>query len=309
MMPTFELLFRLITYRFRSLPDFYVFGEMKCGTTTLSELLNKIGCKGPFSLINHFMSVNKESNYFLGIQGPQFTNPKYYSMCFPFTFNPFTNKTKLFDASPDRLWFPHIFKRVHSLTPNTKIIIMVRNPIYRCKSHLQHNIFEVKEIEKNYERMDHHLTLSESIEWFRNNKDIVNKYLNELERLDINDRLPDYVPMLWCVPIIQRSMYYSNIQRLLKVFDRKQLLIIDVEDFNTNLFDSLTKICEFIEYDVDNNLLNKICDEMSKHQANKAPVKVSMSEKEKLELHQIFKDENGKLFEFLGRDLGWNNIE
>ena len=157
--------------------------------------------------------------------------------------------------------------------------------------------------------MDHHLTLSESIEWYRNNKDTVNKYLDELERLDINDRLPDYVPMLWCVPIIQRSMYYSNIQRLLKVFDRKQLLIIDVQDFNTNLYHTLIKICQFIEYDVDNNLLNKICDEKSKHQANKTLIKVNMTEKEKLELYQIFKDENEKLFEFLGKDLGWNNIE
>lgn len=304
MMPTFELLFRLITYKFRRLPDFYVFGEMKCGTTTLSKLLNKIGCKGPFSLINHFMSIDKESNYFLGIQGLQFTNPRYYSMCFPFK----SNKDKLFDASPDRLWFPHIFKRVHSLTPNTKIIIMIRNPIYRTKSHLQHNLFEAKEIDQDYKRMDNHLTITESIEWYRNNKDIVNEYLDKLERLDINDTLPEYVPMLWCLPIIQRSLYFSNIQRLLKVFKREQLLIIDVEDFNSNLYGTLTQICKFIEYDVDKNLLKKICDEKGKHRANKAPITVNMTEKEKLELHEIFKDENEKLFKFLGRDLGWNNL-
>ena len=313
MFPTFELLFRLITYKYRRLPDFYVFGEMKCGTTTLSQLLNKIGCKGPFSLINHFMSVDKESNYFLGIQGLQFTKTKYYSMCFPLKSNPFTNKRKLFDASPDRLWFPHIFKRIHSLTPNTKIIIMIRNPIYRTKSHLQHNIFEAKEIENElqYKRDINHSTLTQTIQWFENNKDIVNKHLDELEKLDINHKLSQYLDtlaMLWMLPIIQRSMYYSNIQRLLKLFERKQLLIINVEDLNRNLKQTLKKICKFIEYDVDENLLNQLCNQKKQQHANKALINVEMSEKEKLLLYEIFKEENKKLFEFLGQDLGWNTL-
>ena len=139
----------------------------------------------------------------------------------------------------------------------------------------------------------------------RTNKDIVNKYMDELEKLSINAKIPHYVGMLEYLAVIQRSMYYSNIQRLLKVFDRKQLLFIHIEDLNTNLYHTLIKICKFIEYDVDKGMLKKICDEKNRHQTNKAFIQINVTEKEKMELYEIFKDENEKLFKFLGRDLGW----
>eukprot|EP01084_Bolivina_argentea_P312137 540375_1 len=254
MIPTFELLFRLITYKFRTLPDFYVFGGKKCGTTTLTRLLDELGCKGPFSILNHHITFNKETLYWLGFHGSLFsTKPKYFSMCFPFKIihNIFMNKAKLYDATPDQLWLPFIHKRIHSLTPNTKIIIMIRHPIFRTKSHLQHNIFEANEAKNmSAQKIQKQLNIQEVINWYHNNDEIVNKYLDAMQKVDINDKVPDISPMLWEMPLIHRSMYYTNIQRLLQTFKREQVLIVDIEELNNNLYETLTKICKFINLNV-----------------------------------------------------------
>eukprot|EP01083_Nonionella_stella_P073080 197366_1 len=41
--PHFELAFRLLTYKWRKQPDFYILGEAKCGSTTLARLLDQLG--------------------------------------------------------------------------------------------------------------------------------------------------------------------------------------------------------------------------------------------------------------------------
>ena len=40
---------------------------------------------------------------------------------------------------------------------------------------------------------------------------------------------------------------------------------------------------------------------------NSALIKVEMTKKEEIVLKHIFKEENKKLFKFLGKDLGWND--
>ena len=96
---------------------------------------------------------------------------------------------------------------------------------------------------------------------------------------------------------------------LLKKYNKNQLLIINVEDLNSNLYNTLIKICKFIDYDIDKTILSKICDSKKKttNHANKALLKIKVTKKEKFELYKIYKEENEKLFKFIGRDLGWNN--
>ena len=51
----YHLLFRFITHKLRKYPDFYILGEQKCGTTTLSRYLTETQLKkyfvAPFSFL------------------------------------------------------------------------------------------------------------------------------------------------------------------------------------------------------------------------------------------------------------------
>eukprot|EP01083_Nonionella_stella_P073082 197369_1 len=308
MIPHFGIAFRLLTYKWRKLPDFYILGEAKCGTTTLSRLLDQLGCQGAFSMLNHFVSQNKESLYWIGYHSSFLTTPKYYSMCFPLKI--FHDATvKVYDATVDCLWFAFIHKRIHKVTSHAKMIILVRNPIHRTKSHLQFILHEAEELQPIFvQKIALHQDMTQVIRWYYDNDEMVRTYLDAQEQVGVEESVPHYVPMMLELPMIHRSMYYRNIKRLLKTFDREQILVVDVEELNANMCATLAKICDFIDLDVDQTDLVRFCDE-KKHTTpchNKSIKQVEITEKERNELYQIFEPQNEKLFEWLGKDLGWN---
>lgn len=73
MLRPLQILFRLMTARFRVLPDIIILGEVRCGTTTFCHHLvhggdDKIinGCHPPFCLWKHPELDQKETFYFVG---------------------------------------------------------------------------------------------------------------------------------------------------------------------------------------------------------------------------------------------------
>ena len=164
----YQALFRLLTFPFRKYPHFYILGEQKCFTTTLSHYLtdtelNKYFDK-PFSLLKAGCVVNKDTCYFLGFMFG-ILNVDLYKMCFPLR-NKYCNLTDIltggtwgnnnnnnntsniikdklcFDASPSYLYIPYIRDLIYKLHLKTnsldqvKFIIMLRDPVDRFRSQL-----------------------------------------------------------------------------------------------------------------------------------------------------------------------------
>ena len=140
----YKLLFRIITFRFRKFPDFYILGEQKCGTTTLSHYLtdtklNKFFNK-PFSCLTSHVTKNKDTHYKVGVLSYQRLYYQLYRSCFSLNL---VNNNKLdFDASPFGLFLPYIRDFIYNihLSNNTlnkvKFIVIVRDPIKRFQSHM-----------------------------------------------------------------------------------------------------------------------------------------------------------------------------
>ena len=77
------MLWRLATAPLRCLPDVYVLGEVRCGTTTTATLLREeLEMAGPFTPWVHPLANEKESFYLVGHYWG-FVPRWAYRMCFP----------------------------------------------------------------------------------------------------------------------------------------------------------------------------------------------------------------------------------
>ena len=83
-----HLVWRFITCPLRVLPDFYIIGETRTGTTTMSSHMRKLGAVGPFTPWIHPLADNKESFFMSGHYWGLVT-PYLYRMCFPLQVNAF----------------------------------------------------------------------------------------------------------------------------------------------------------------------------------------------------------------------------
>jgi RNase P protein component len=121
------------------IPDVFVIGAMKSGTTTL---YNSVLRHSAISLTNM-----KEVNYFLKdlplvklneLYKVQFSKPELLKI----------------DVSPNyakRHLYPDVARKIHQANPKAKIIFIVRDPYHRLLSHLHHNLLRDRFKEENLE--------------------------------------------------------------------------------------------------------------------------------------------------------------
>ena len=105
--------------KFRTLPDFIIFGESKCGTNSLSANLIEHPKIPPFSRSIHFFDAAFDNGV------------GWYKQYFPTKWK---KKDQLNGESSPYLNYPHSAKRVFSVVPNVKLIAILRNPIDRAYS-------------------------------------------------------------------------------------------------------------------------------------------------------------------------------
>jgi len=124
-----------LTGSFHSLPDFYIIGAAKCGTTSLYQYLIRHPSVNP--------GIGKEIHYFEELY---YRGENWYRACFPFEFQKFFSKLThneimmSGDSTPRYIDHPLVPNRINKLTPNAKFIVMLRNPIDRAFSHYNMNI-------------------------------------------------------------------------------------------------------------------------------------------------------------------------
>ena len=119
------------------LPNAYIIGFAKCGTTSLYSYL-----------LQHeevFSASKEELNYFSWYDR-YCLGHNWYRSNFPLTvqkivFEIFNRKKFVtIDKSPDYIINPHALTRIKQATPNAKFIVMVRNPIDRAYSQYNHKL-------------------------------------------------------------------------------------------------------------------------------------------------------------------------
>jgi hypothetical protein len=260
------------TSRLRPLPDFLIIGAQKAGTTALYAYLREHPAIGgpPWKEVSFF-----DRHYRRG--------PAWYRGNFP---------TRLYlrrvrgrtgtrpvvgEASPSYVFHPLAPERVAALVPDVRLIVLVRNPIDRALSHYHHEVALGRE----------QLSFADALAAEGS------RMQGELERL----RDPAYFSYPWWnYTYVSRGLYADQLERWLAHFSRDGLLVVPTDDLGRDPAETYGRVLDFLG--------------APRHALASYP-RVFSREYTKMDagtreaLRERFAEPNRRLYELLGRDLGW----
>ncbi len=264
---------RLLTSRLRVLPDFIILGEMRAGTTSLYRYLAEHPQVLP--------AWEKELHYFDRLYS---NGVAWYCAHFPMRTAMqwhrlmHGGRALTFEATPDYLIYPDTARRIAGVVPRAKLIALVRNPVDRAYSHYQFNI--------RFEGERH--TFEQAVKREPKRLD------GEREKLQSD---PDYRSRkLRRYSYTSRGVYVDNLLAYERYVAREQMLVIKSEDFFNKTQETYDRVLEFLELAPwrlgSTQSVNAIAYGQEKPPGYE-------------ELREFYAPHNQRLYDYLGRDLGW----
>lgn len=248
-------------------PDFIIVGAMKSGTGALRSFI----MQHPLILAPedksevHFFDLNFEKG------------PKWYKEQFPERPSP---DYLVGEKSPYYIVHPLVPKRMFSLYPKVKVIMILRNPVDRAYSHYQFNRNRDKES----------LSFEEAI------KAESSRLAEEEKKLKQN---PLYHSSAYkAYSYLTRGVYVDQIQRWLSYFPSEQILVLSLDDLKVDSKRVTDEVFAFLglpEYEIN--------PQFDKKKSNYAP----MSPETRKKLIKYFQPYNQQLEELLNREFHWDN--
>ena len=273
-----RLALRQRTGRLRMLPDFLIIGAQRCGTSSLYKYLGWHPSIAP--------SLRKETDYFSVRFGEGLG---WYRAHFPVRLQGrwgrmFRRRRVLaFEATPDYLLHPHSAARVADLLPNAKIIAMLRNPVDRAFSNYEHMVrlgFETLSFEQALDKEEDRLA-------------------GEFQLLDQD---PSYSALdLRRFSYVKRGKYAEQLGTWMRHFPQEQMLVLQSEDFFADTASVYREISGFLGV---RSWQPRKFPNYSYRRGRESP-KGEMSAEMRRRLEETFAPHNQRLYELLGRDLGW----
>ncbi len=276
---SFEKLYRKMTSRLRQLPDFIIIGAGRAGTTALYSYLIQ------HPLIAAALTDNNESvadlHFFEYIIS---NNIQWYKSHFPILFSKSNNHKNSFitgEYTSTYMYHPDVPKRIFNLLPKIKLIVILRNPIDKAYSTYQQQF-----------RFGEYITSFE---------DTINA---EFRRIDLNKDFPELnsnnydFENLVAQNIIRHGVYVDYLETWLKIFDRKQILILNSDDLKKSTRKTLHRVFNFL------NVSNYDIKDTSQVNVGKYPTINKITRKKLIE---FFKPHNQRLNKLLDTEFDWNN--
>lgn len=264
-----------LTGEIRVLPDFIIIGAQKCGTSSLYAYLMEHPYVVPtFKAEVHYF----DSNYEKGIRWYKSNFPtQLYQFLFKFIFK---RKFLTGEKTPYYIFHPHAIKRIRSVIPNVKIVLLLRNPVNRSYSHYNH------EIRYNREPLSFEAAIK-----------VESKRLEgELEKMirDENYKSSKYSTYSY----LARSIYIQQIEPLFNTFPKDQILIIKTEEFFQDPQQILNEVYRF---------LNLPYYELTQFKKYNFRGYSKLNEATRNNLKEYFKPFNNRLYSYLDRNFDWEN--
>ena len=248
----------------RVLPNVIVIGVVRSGTTSLYHYLAQHPSisKSAYDELGYF-----DSNYELGLN--------WYKSLFPTIFE----KKKLeqknrkfitYDVTPFYIYNEKVPIRIKKIIPNSKLILILRNPVDRAYS----NYFITNQ-KKKFE-------------------DVI---IEEKEILKtIKEKNGEEYYKFVHTSLLARGFYAEQLKRWYKIFPENQIFIVKSEDFAVKTNKIMNKIFNFLELeDFD------IIDDTKKNKIRYEPMK----EETRRELIEYFRPYNEKLYSMINRNFDW----
>jgi hypothetical protein len=255
------------------LPNFLIIGSARSGTTSLYEYLTKHPSIIP--------GVGKEV-YFFDKKFSKGIN--WYKSFFPTKLNMSRAENKLKskcltgEATPRYLHYPHAPKRIFSILPHVKLIVLLRNPIDRAYSHYQ------MEVDSGHEKLSFEDAIS-------NEEERITSHMKKME----NDE-NFYSVNFYRKSYLTRGIYVDQLKRWFKYFPREKFLILKSEDLYSNPSNTYQQVLDFL------GLSNY---ELTSFKAHRMRDYSPISSQTREKLTKYFEPYNEQLYELLDRNYDW----
>ena len=249
----------------RPLPDFLILGAQKAGTTAL------------YAYLRRHPDITgpswKEVSFF----------DRHYARGEAWYRGNFPNKARargklVGEASPSYLFHPLGPERVREVVPEGRLVALVRNPVDRALSHYHH------EVALGREPLSFEDALAAEEERLR----------GEVERMVAD---PGYFSAEWWSHTYKaRGRYAEQLERWLAVFPHEQLLVLPSDDLAADPARTHARVLEFLGAEA-----HRLADYPRVYEREYEPMRPATRER----LAAEFEEPNRRLYELLGRDLGW----
>ena len=216
------------------LPNLFLLGAAKCGTTTLYAYLDQMP--------DICMAFPKEPHYFPAEYDRGFD---YYRQGY---FPHWKGERIIGEAQHRNLYLPFIPKRIHALNPDAKLLVLLRNPVERAHSHWHHNASRGRDPATFEDAIAADLARINS-EGEYNDADAARKWADWfLEN-------PDREKLDWTRyrTYLDTGYYHEQIQRYLALFPAKNLKVMLFEDMVANPKQIVDDIVQFLGLDPTTN--------------------------------------------------------
>jgi len=253
-----------------ALPDFLVIGVGKGGTTYLYHLLGQHPHVEP--------AATKEVHFFGNLYDE---GVEWYRQNFPTPRWKDGRMTITGEASP-HIAHPLAPERVAEVVPQARLIALLRNPVDRAYSRYQQMVRRGRVTR----------TFEEVIE-------LEKAQLLTSTRRGRYDAEADELSPRYTGDCIYKGLYLDHLTRWAEFFDREQMLILKSEDFFTRPQEILQQVFGFLdlpEWEPDPS-------EFERKRNTRKYDKMSPETRRRLE--EFFEPHNERLYDYLGRDLGW----
>ena len=191
---------------------------------------------------------------------------------------PIRRRTAVGEASPSYVFHPLAPQRVRALVPDARLVVLLRNPVDRAYSHYQHEVALGREP----------LSFDEALAAEERRLD------GEVERMLAEPRY--FSDAWWNHTYRARGLYAEQLERWFAVFPREQLLVLTTDELATDTDAAYLRVLEHVGV---------------RPRSLAAYPRVferdygAMEAETRGRLADSFTEPNLRLYELLGRDLGW----
>jgi hypothetical protein len=186
------------------------------------------------------------------------------------------------EGTPTYLWHPQVPARVHAFEPRMRLIALLRDPVYRAYS----------EFSKKRGRLEQGVSFEEAVE-LEEQRIAANR---EWLRTDPN-ALFSYDMPYQRYAYVDKGRYADHLERWLALFPREQLLVLTTDELERDPAATVAAACRFLRIPEGGSRV--VYPRRNTRDYEPLP------EEARLRLAERFAEPNRRLYELLGRDLGW----
>jgi hypothetical protein len=250
-----------------ALPHFLIIGAQKAGTTFLyDELVKHPQILGAMTKEVHFF----DSNYHKGTA--------WYRSFFPTPATLAARQAITGEASPSYLVHPHAARRVQALTPNVKLIVLLRDPVARAYSHYHH------EVRLGYETLPFAAAIARERE----------RLAGEYERMVVDEAYTS--PACLHFSYRMRGEYVTQLHQWYAHFPHEQILTLSAEELYRHPAVMLRAVLTFLGLPPSVQPVGR---------QHKAFPYAKIDSDLRRQLQAYFAPYNARLYDYINQDYGW----